>query len=141
MVRSVITILFLLPLLVFGQIKDFYREFVPKGISVKPLLDSTNYIDNKVRLVILDYLKLSDLDPSLYFIDSLMQQKGDTLSIYFWDITGLKKTKFVESGLDTITDSYGRKFRAISINGEPGNGFLIEYDRRKNKIIHKFILQ
>lgn len=140
MIKAIITILFLTPLFVFGQIKN-YREFVPNRVSVKPLLDSCNYIDNKARAVILDYFKLSNLDPSLYFIDSLIKQKGDTLSIYFWDITGLKRTKYVESGLDIFTDSSGRKLRAISINGEPGNGFSILYDGRKNKIISKFIQQ
>ena len=67
----------------FGQ-KSYHGK-------IKPLLDSTNYIDNSIRIEIINYLDSLKITPANYFIDSAVIIKGDTLYIYILDSIGLKR--------------------------------------------------
>ena len=90
------------PLFLFAQSTVDFRSFVPIGFKIKSIMDSTNYIETKPRLAILDYLHLNKLNPENYFIDSVVNTSGDTLYIHVWDISGLQAIKRYERNRDSV---------------------------------------
>ncbi len=111
----------------FGQ-KSYHGK-------IKPLLDSTNYIDNSIRIEIINYLDSLKITPANYFIDSAVIIKGDTLYIYILDSIGLKRLdEFAEKKKD-------KSKRQILPNGNPGNFMTISYHVKKRKIFGHYFDQ
>jgi len=130
-----LTLFFLLfSVTAFGQIKSNYSDIIPKNITVKPLIDTVNYIDNSLRLSIVDYLKYKKLDPLKYFVDSTINKQADTLYIPLWDFDGLKRLKEIEKQNE-------KNERQIALNGNPGYCGTIYYDNKNKKIIGFYLWQ
>ena len=113
----------------FAQVKSDYSDITPKDFMVKPLLERANYIDDSLRLLVIEYLKLKKIDPSQYFVDSTISKQGDTLYIHLWDSRGLKRLKEIE-----IQNENSDK--QISFRGNPGHCGTISIDNKRKKVIH-----
>jgi hypothetical protein len=120
-------------LLVFSSSLSFGQN-IYKG-RIKPLSDTSNYIDNQIRTSIINYLKSEKIDPTKYFVDSAIEKRGDTLYISLLDSAGLKH-------LDEIDEQNKKNTkRQISINGDPGNFWTVLYDINRKKIIGRYFPQ
>ena len=120
-------LLIFIPTISFGQ--NIYKN------RIKSLSDTSNYVDNNIRSLIVDRLKLDNLDPQNYFIDSVVLKKGDTLYIHLVDSQGLKY-------LDEIEEK-NKKNAPYQINvlGNPGNFRTVEYDIKRRKVLGLLIPQ
>ena len=112
----------------FAQVKSNYSDIMPKDFTVKPLLDTANYIDDSLRLLVIEYLKLKKIDPSQYFVDSTLSKQGDTLYIHLWDFGGLKRLKEIEKQNE-------KSAKQISFRGNPGQCGTISFDNKRKKVI------
>ena len=72
--------------------------------KIKPLLDSTNYIDNSIRIEIINYLDSLKITPANYFIDSAVIIKGDKIT---------SETKIGHFGADGEDIPYNRPYAII----------------------------
>lgn len=117
----------------FGQ--NIYKD------RIKPLSDTSNYIDNHLRVLIIDYLKFKHIDPTQYFVDSSIRKEGDTLYISLVDSLGLRRLDTIDEQNKKNTKAWERKKRTIAINGNPGNFKTVEYSINRRKIIGLYFPQ
>lgn len=117
-----------------GQVKSNYSDVIPKDITVKHLLDTVNYVDNSLRLSMIEYLKTKKIDPSKYFIDSSTNKQGDTLYIPLWDLDGLKR-------LNEIEIQNEKSEKKTHLNGNPGYCGTIYYDNKNKKVMGFYLWQ
>ena len=130
-----LTIFFLLiSIISSGQIQFNYSEIIPKNITVKHLFDTSNYIDNSLRLSIVDYLTIKQLDPTKYFVDSTINIQGDTMYIALWNFAGLKRLKEIEK-------QNKKNETQMTLTGNPGYCGTIQYDKKTKQIIGFYLWQ
>ena len=111
-----------------------FGQNIYKG-RIKPLSDTSNYIDNHLRVLIIDYLKDKQIDPTQYFVDSSIRKEGDTLYISLVDSLGLRHLDSIDEQNKINTK------RTIAINRSPRNFKTVEYDIKRRKIIGLYIQQ
>ncbi len=106
-----------------------YSEIIPESISVKPLTAPISFLDNSIRLSIIDFLKLKNINPSNYFVESSpIKDDKTSISIPLWHIEGLKKMKEIEKKNKETKQKN-------SWIGNPGECGTIKYDKKQQKII------
>ena len=137
--KRLLIVFYFLPAISFGQVKVDHSSGIPIKLKVKPILASSNYIETKPRLAILEYLNSRKLNVENYFIDSTTSNRGDTLCIQVWDIEGLKTMKRFEERKESMerlnSTSKNKKLKVPMPIGNPGNCFTAYYDVKRSALI------
>jgi len=120
--KKLILLFLLTPLLTFGQSGNDYKKFVPKNITVKPITDSLNFVDDTLRILLINYFNERNIDIKRCFIDKFVRQNKTGVTVIIRDIQDLKNEKEFEKTHKT-TQNYN------SIGG------TFEYDRKTRKLI------
>src|SRR5580692_4593944 len=94
--RVLLITLFILPIFAFGQQANDYQKFVPKGITVKPLTDSSNFVADSLRDMMIGYFKQTNIDVRRCFIDKFVREDENQIVIIIRDIEDLKMEKAFE---------------------------------------------
>lgn len=130
--KRILFIIFLFPNLLFAQqVKG--SSFVQAIPKVKRLTEKPNYINEDIRLAIIDYLKAKDLNIQNYFVDSVIKQDSDLLLVNIWDSIGLQTLKRIETKRDSLT-KVSSKLKFPLPTGNPGNCFTAYFSTTQNKI-------
>jgi hypothetical protein len=129
------SVMLLFPILSAGQMKDSYKNFLPKDVEARPFLDSTNnYIPDSLEQSVFDYIKSKNIDPKKCFINKNIfeDKKEGTVEIRLEDIDDLKN----ERDFDAATKkkqkimSYSRGFsRTLVINLKTKRVVSVMYDQ------------
>lgn len=126
--------LFFFPTVSFGQVNS-NSLLIPAGL--RPILDSTNYIETTPRLSLIKYLNSNKLNPENYYIDSTSYKSGDTLYINVWDKIGLEtvsRYKMRKDSVDKTNISTGKKLKWPRPVGNPGNCFTAYFNLKDEKL-------
>lgn len=108
--RKFLVLLSLIPLLAFGQTDSDYKQFIPKNITVKPITDSLNFVDDTLRILMINYFKARNVDVKKCFIDKFVRQNEIGVTIIIRDLQDLKNEKESEK-------THKRKLNFESIGG------------------------
>jgi hypothetical protein len=87
-------------------------------------MDSGNYIDNSIRLSIIEFLFVTKKDPVNYYVDSECYSRNDTLFIALYHTKGLRLLKELEMKNETNR-----------LRGNPGDCGTILFSIRKKKVL------
>lgn len=93
--------------LLFSQTKS-YSDILPKDIEAKPILDSSGYLPDSLKQLVLSNLKAKGFDLTKCFVDKKIHfdQKEEIISIRIWDIDELKDRKNSEKSRKSIPYQY-----------------------------------
>jgi hypothetical protein len=72
-----------------------YSDILPKGIKANPILDSSSYLPDSLRLTVFNFLKTKGFDLTKCFCDKEIgcNKKDNTLEIRIWDVDDLSVRK------------------------------------------------
>ncbi len=101
---------------------------------VRRLTEDSNYISQKARMSIIDYLNSKHLDANKYYVDSSSSIHGDTLIVSLWDIVGIETINKIEKLRDSLKTA-GNKLKIPYPTGNPGNCFSAYLDTKSDKLI------
>jgi hypothetical protein len=112
--KIVFLLLYLVPVFIYSQKKNNYKNILPKDVDARPLLDSVdNYLPDSLNQAVFNYIKSKDIDPKTVFIDKLIYyDKDGTIHIRIWDVEYFKNKKQYDYDLRHHRDpaSYTRGF-------------------------------
>jgi hypothetical protein len=124
--RVLLITLLILPIFAFGQHDKDYQKFVPKGITVKPLTDSANFVSDSLRNMMIGYFKKNNIDVNRCFIDKFVREDDNRIVIIIRDIEDMKSEKVFEKKHKYPPADYQ------SIGG------TFEFDKKTKKLTYGF---
>lgn len=110
-----------------GQVSHKYDDIIPKYLKVKSLFESDNYIQDSIRVLVIDFLLLKKLKPSEYFIDSIQRENSESLYLHLYHLKGLNYLKEIENENE-------KSEWKTNVLGNPGGSITLIYIKREYRI-------
>jgi hypothetical protein len=120
--KKFIVFLLLTPLIIFGQTSSDYKKYIPKDIIIKPITDSLNFVDDSLRILMINYFKERNVDIKNCFIDKFVRQNASSITVTIRDLQDLKNEKEFAK-----TNKMRQNYQSI--------GGTFEYDKKTKKLV------
>jgi nicotinamide mononucleotide adenylyltransferase len=120
--RTIFALLLLIPLINFAQTDSGVRQPFSKKIRVKSITDSPNFVDDTLRILMINYFKDRNIDIKRCLIDKLVRQNQNGVTVIIRDSLDLENEKKTKKPNDA-----SQNYQSI--------GGTFEYDRMTKKLV------